>query len=57
MAKRVVLVFPNDDACPICGRQLIILKWTPSYKEAICERGKGHCGWWGYEERGSFRNK
>ena len=55
MPLRIVLAFPKGDSCPVCGRQLIIIKWGPSYKEAICEKDIGHCGWWGYDERGSYR--
>lgn len=55
MPKIVFKKFPLGDSCPVCGRRLKIIKDEFNYKEAICNTMKGHCGWWGYWERGAHR--
>lgn len=55
MPKIVHKKFPIEDACPVCGRRLKIIKDEPNYKEAICNIMEGHCGWWGYWIRGQHR--
>ena len=57
MPKRIHKTFPQGDACPTCGRRLTMIYDRPNYKEAICNSMKGHCGWWGYLERGAHRKK
>jgi len=55
MPKIIYPNFPKGDSCPVCGRRLNIIKDESNYKEAICNTMEGHCGWWGFWEKGAHR--